>query len=342
MRLSSILSIVSCGATLLCAGAAEADPVADFYQGKDVTIIISSSPGGGYDTLARAIAKHIGSHLPGHPTFTIKNMPGAGGIVAANYLYNLALKDGTVIGGVQNNTPFEPLLGTKQARYEPTKFNWLGSPSVETGILVTWNNVAASSVDDLKTHQITVGSSGANSTPTFYAKLLNEVLGTRLKIIVGYPGQTEAFLAMERGEIDGYSSVFYSTLMATKPDWLRDHKIKALVQYGPQREKALGDVPFLADLVTDENDKLLIEAAIAPLALGRPYLMPPQVPPERLEAMRQAMSDTFADAQFLEDASELGLGIDAPRSGAQIQAVMDRTYAIPPTVIDRLRKLTQD
>jgi tripartite-type tricarboxylate transporter receptor subunit TctC len=341
MRVPSI-SLAPLCAALLFAQSAAADPVADFYKGKSVTIIISSSPGGGYDTLARTIAKHIASHMPGHPSFVIKNMPGAGGIVAANYLYNGAPHDGTVIGGVQNNTPFEPLFGTKEARYDPTQFAWLGSPSVETGILVTWNSTKASTVEDLKTQQITVGSSGAASTPTFYAKLLNEVLGTRLKIIIGYPGQTEAFLAMERGEIDGYASVFYSTLMATKPDWLRDHKIKAFVQYGPEREKALAGVPFLSDLVDSPDDKLLVEAALAPLALGRPYLMPPKVPDERLAAMRQAMSDTFADPHFLEDANELGLGIDAPRSGAEIQAVMERTYAIPPAVIARLQKLKLD
>jgi tripartite-type tricarboxylate transporter receptor subunit TctC len=342
MRVSSISSAPLLLAALLLTQGAAADPIADFYKGKSVTLIVSSSPGGGYDMLARTIAKHIGAHLPGHPSVVIKNMPGAGGIVAANYLYNSAPHDGTVLGGVQNNTPFEPLFGTKEARYEPTKFAWLGSPSVETGILVTWSSTKASSVDDLKAQQITVGSSGAASTPTFYAKLLNEVLGTRLKIIVGYPGQTEAFLAMERGEIDGYASVFYSTLMATKPDWLRDHKIRAFVQYGPQREKALAGVPFLSDLVDKPEDKLLVEAALAPLALGRPYLMPPKVPSERLEAMRQAMSDTFADVHFLEDANELGLGIDAPRSGAEIQSVMERTYAIPPAVIERLQKLKLD
>ena len=342
MRMRPISGASLLLAAILVTHGAAADPIADFYKGKSVTVIVSSSPGGGYDTLARTIAKHIGSHMRGHPTFVIKNMPGAGGIVAANYLYNGALHDGTVIGGVQNNTPFEPLLGTKEARYDPTKFAWLGSPSVETGILVTWSSTPADSLEELKTKQITVGSSGAASTPTFYAKLLNEVLGTRLKIIVGYPGQTEAFLAMERGEIDGYSSVFYSTLMATKPDWLRDHKIKAFVQYGPEREKALGGVPFLSDLVDKPEDKLLVEAALAPLALGRPYLMPPKVPAERVEAMRQAMSDTFADPQFLDDANELGLGIDAARSGAEIQSVMERTYAVPPAVVERLQKLKLD
>lgn len=342
MRMKSIASAPLLLAALLVTHGAAADAVADFYKSKSVTLIVSSSPGGGYDTLARTVAKHMAAHMPGHPSFVIKNMPGAGGIVAANYLYNSAAHDGTVIGGVQNNTPFEPLFGTKEARYDPTKFAWLGSPSVETGILVTWSSAPAETIEDLKTKQITVGSSGAASTPTFYAKLLNEVLGTRLKIIVGYPGQTEAFLAMERGEIDGYSSVFYSTLMATKPDWLRDRKIKAFVQYGPVREKALGGVPFLSDLVADPEDKLLIEAALAPLALGRPYLMPPHVPAERLDAMRQAMSDTFADPQFLEDANELGLGIDAPRSGAEIQAVMERAYAIPPAVIERLKTLKLD
>jgi tripartite-type tricarboxylate transporter receptor subunit TctC len=339
-----MLRSLTAAALTLCAGAVlatsvRAEDLADFYKGKTITIVCSSSPGGGYDTLARAVARHLGKHIPGNPTVVVKNLPGAGGIVATNNLFNNAEKDGTVIGLVQNNTPFEPLFGTKNARYEPTKFNWLGSPSVETGILVVWSTVPVNSMDDIKKHPITVGAAGINSTPAFYTRLLNEVFGTQIKPIAGYPGQTEAFLAMERGELDGYPSVFYTTLQATKPEWLPQKKIKAIIQYGPEKEKELADVPYAPDLVTSAEDKILLEAAFAPLALGRPFLMPPGVPADRVTAMRKAMSDTFVDPEYVAEAIKTGLGAATPRNGEQIQQVIDKTYSSPPAVLERLKKI---
>ena len=318
---------------------AHADDVADFYKGKTITLTVSSSAGGGYDTLARTVARFLGKHVPGNPIVVVRNVAGAGGIVATNFLYNNAEKDGSHLGLVQNNTPFEPLLGTREARYEPTKFNWLGTPSVETGIFVVWNAVPINSLDDAKTRETTVGAAGVNSTPAFYARLLNEVFGLKLKVIVGYPGQTEAFFAMERGEIDGYSSVFYSTLQATKADWLPQKKIKAIVYYGPEKRSELAGVPYAPDVATKDEDRVLLDAAFAPLALGRPLLLPPGVPADRLAAMRKAVADTFADREFLAEATRLGLQPERPRNGEELQAVIQRTYAAPPSVIDRLRKL---
>ena len=205
----------------LAGQAASADPVADFYHGKTISLVISSSAGGGYDTLGRTVAKHMPKHIPGNPVIAVRNMPGAGGIVATNYLFTAAPKDGTVIGGVQNNTPFEPLLGTKEADYDATKFAWLGTPSQETGILAVWHGTQTKTLADARAHEITVAASGANSTPSFYARLLNAVLGTKLKIVVGYPGQNESFFAMERGEVDGYPSIFLSSLTSTRPTWIR-------------------------------------------------------------------------------------------------------------------------
>ncbi len=316
-----------------------ADPLADFYRGKTVTLVVSSSTGGGYDTTARAIARHLGKHLPGAPTVIIQNMPGGGGIAGTNYLYNVARKDGTIIGAVQNNTPFEPLFGTAEAKYDALKFNWLGSPSVEVGLLVVWYKTPVNSITDVKTREITVGSSGANSTPSFYARLINATLGTKIKIIVGYPGLTEAFLAIERGEIDGFPSVFYNTLTATKPTWLREKKLKVLLQYGLTKEPALPDVPSLLDLVTNADDKALLQAALAEVTLGRPYLMPPGVPADRVAAMRKAFMDTLADPVFLGEAKKMALGVNAPRDSEQVLQVIGQAYNAPPKVIARLRGL---
>ena len=322
-----------------CAPQAKADPIADFYKGRTVTVVVSSSAAGGYDTLARAVARHMGRHMPGNPIFIVRNMPGAGGMTATNFLYNNADKDGSVIGLVQNNTPFEPLFGTKEARYDPVKFNWLGSPSSETAMVLIWHAVPVSSVAELKAREVAVGVSGANSTPAFFTRLLNATLGTKMKPVNGYPGQNDVLLAMERGELDGHPSAFFSSVRSTRPAWLRDKTAKAIVQYGPEKLAELPDVPFAPDIVVGNDDRLVMEAAFAPLALGRPFLAPPAIPVERLAALRQAFAATMADPEFLAEGEKLGLGLNAPRTGAQIQAVMEHAYRSPPRVIDRLRQL---
>ena len=337
--ISALLTVALGGMALAMPAPTRADAVSDFYKGRNVSLVVSTSTGGGYDTMARAIARFIPKHMPGNPNFIVRNMPGAGGMTAMNYLFNAAEKDGTVIGLVQNNTPMEPLFGTKEARYESVKFNWLGTPSYEVSMVLLWHTVPVNSVEDLKSRETHVGASGANSTPAFYARLLNATLGTKMKLINGYPGQNDAFLAMERGELDGYPSVFYSALTSTRPNWLRDKLAKPIVQFGPQRLKELPDVPFAPDLLNNEDDKLLMQAAFAPQALGRPLVMPPGVPAERLAAMRKALADTFADPEFLAEGERMGLGVNAPQTGAQLQDVIARAYATPSRVVERLHQL---
>src|SRR5262245_13421287 len=339
LRMASASLFALCGLVGTCVPQAKADAVADFYRARTVPIVVSSSAAGGYDTLARVIARHIGRHLPGNPAFIVRNMPGAGGITATNFLYNNAERDGSVIGLVQNNTPFEPLFGTKEARYDPVKFNWLGSPSSETAMVLIWHTVPVSSVADLTTHEVTVGVSGANSTPAFFTRLLNAMLGTRMKPINGYPGQNDVLLAMERRELDGHPSAFFSSVRSTRPTWLREKTARAILQYGPQKLAELDDVPFAPDLVAKDDDRLVMQAAFAPLALGRPFLVPPGVPSGRVVVLRRAFAATMADPDFLAEAQTMGLGVNAPRTGEQMQEVMDRVYRSPPRVIDRLRQL---
>jgi tripartite-type tricarboxylate transporter receptor subunit TctC len=316
-----------------------ADPVADFYKGQTVTLIVSSSPGGGYDALARVVAPHLGRHIPGNPTVVVKNMAGAGGILAVNYLYNIAAKDGTVIGEVQNNTPFEPLFGTQKAKYDPLKFNWLGTPSVETAMLTIWHKTPVNTWQDVLTKQVTVGSSGLNSTPSFYGRLLIETLKLKLKIVVGYRSQTQVLLAMERGEVDGYPSVFYSALTSVRPTWLPQKLVKILVQIGLEKETALGDTPFLLDLVKPE-DKVLVRAGAGPLAAGRPFLAPPGIPADRVAALQKAMADTFRDPAFLADAKKRHLDVRKPRNGQELHALLEHIYTgTPAPAVARLRKI---
>jgi len=326
---------------VLFAAPAKADPIADFYTGRTVTLIVSTSAAGGYDTLARTIARHIGAYIPGHPTVVVLHMPGAVGLTATSYPFTAADRDGSVIGLIQNNPPFEPLFGTAEARFDPRQFNWLGTPSVETAMVLVYKTVPVFSVDDLRARETAMGASGANSTPAFFARLFNATLGTRMKIIAGYPGQNEALTAMERGELDGYPSVFFSALSSTRPGWLKDGTARAIVQYGPAKLPQLGGVPFVPDLIGDAADKLLLQAAFAPLSIGRPLLAPPGVDAARIAALRQALAVMFADPDFRTEADKIGLSLNDPRGGEELLAVIERAYATPAEIVTRLRDLNR-
>jgi tripartite-type tricarboxylate transporter receptor subunit TctC len=317
---------------------AVAQNVDTFFKGKSITLIVGSAPGGGYDTMGRAVARYLPAHLPGNPTVVVQNMPGAGGILAGNYLYQIAAKDGTVIGMINNTVPFEPMLGDKQATFDPNAFTWLGTPSVEVGLVILWNTVPVNSVADLRQHEVSVGSTGGES---FFARILNETLGTKMRVITGYPGQNDAFLAMERGELDGYPSTFYSSLKSTRPDWLRDHKIKIILQYGPDKARDLPHIPFAADYVTSPDNLALMQVAFAALGLGRPFLAPPGIPGDRVTALRTALSETFADPRFIEDAKKLNLEVGDPRTGQQLQKLVTDAYDAPAAVTERLRRLAE-
>lgn len=330
------LSLLGPVAAAMPAGAQD---VGEFYRGKTVSLIIGGSPGGGFDTLARAIGRHIGRHIPGQPGIVAKNMPGAGGTAALDHLANAADKDGSVIALINNTPPFVPLFSGRPARFEATRFGWLGTPSVESPLILIWHAVPVHSVADLRAREITVGASGADSAQAFYSRLINATLRTRMKIISGYRGQNDIFVAMERREVDGYPSVFYSSLTSTRPTWLADKLARVVLQYGPEPLAELPGVTFALDQIADANDKLLFATATAPNALGRPLLMPPDVPAERLAAMRKALMATFADPAFRTEADKLGLLVNAPRTGEQLQRVVEQAYAAPANVVARVRQL---
>ena len=341
--LQGALLASTAGLAMACAVASPAAAQgSDFYSGKQINWILSAGAGGGYSTYAQAFAPYLTKYLPGNPTVVVRNMPGAGGIVATSFINKIAPRDGLTIAGVQNNTPFEPLFGTKEADYDPTKMTWLGTPSVETGLLIVWHSSPIMTLADAQKMEMTAGASGANSTPSFYARLLNELLGTKIKVIAGFPGQNEAYLAMERGELDSYGVTFWSSLTSTKPNWLPEKKIRILVQYGPEKETDLPDVPFGPDLIKKEEDRLLMEAAFAQLAAGRPFVAPPGLPPERTAALRKAMLDAFKDPDFLADAAKQQLQVDKPRSGEQLQEQIKRVYEMPASVSERLRRIAQN
>jgi tripartite-type tricarboxylate transporter receptor subunit TctC len=320
--------------------AAFAQNVADFYKGRTISLIVGGSEGGGYDTMARAVGRHIGRHIPGNPAIVARNMPGASGMAATNHLYNVAEKDGTVIGLLQNNNPLAALFGNKAARFDATKFNWLGTPSIEVAVVVLWHAVPVNSVDDLRTRETSMGASGVQSGQAFVGRLLNATLGTKMRVVPGYKGMGDIFLAMERGEVDGYPGVFYSALAATRPTWLPEKKAKIVVQFGSQPLKELPGIPFATDLAKDPDDKLLMEAAAARQALGRPLVAPPGVPADRVAALRKALVDTFADPAFVADARKNRMEITAPQSGQEVQNLIVRVSGTPAHVVARLQQLS--
>jgi tripartite-type tricarboxylate transporter receptor subunit TctC len=325
-------------ALLLCTSV-HAEDASNFYRGKTVTLIVSNEPGGGYDLLSRIVAPILAKHIPGNPAVVVQNMPGAAGIVAANHLFNFAAKDGAVIGSIANTVPFEPLLGTVQARFDPLAFNWLGSPTAEVGLLGVWHTVPVNSIEDAKTREITIASDGLHSTPSFYARLINATLGTKLKLVSGYRGQGDFNLALQNGEVDGESSLFYSSLKATEPDWLSGKKIKLLLQYGFEKQPTLGDVPFAPDLARNHDDRELMQAAFAALGVGRPFVMPPGVPMERVRMIQDALMASFKDPEFLAESKNLELNAAAAKTGDQLRAIVARAYAVSPELKARLRAL---
>jgi tripartite-type tricarboxylate transporter receptor subunit TctC len=311
---------------------------AEFYKSHPIQIIVPSSAGGGYDAIARTVQRHLGNHIPGNPTIIINNMPGAGGIREGNYIYSIAEKDGSIIGLMQNSIPFEPLVGNTQATFDPRKFGWLGSPNYETGVLMVWHKAAATTIDEIRKTEITVGVEAIASNPAFSTRLLIQTLGLKLKLIPGYPGSAPVLLAMEKGEVDAFPN-FYNSAMQQRPDWIRDKKTILVAQWGPHKEKNMPDVPYIPDIVKDPDKLALARAGAASLALGRPFHAPPGIPADRLAVLREGMMATFKDPAFVEETTKMGFGELAPQSGEDLQRVINDLYASPPEVIEQLRKI---
>jgi tripartite-type tricarboxylate transporter receptor subunit TctC len=325
-------------ACLTVAPGARAQNPADAYRGKPLNFISASAVGGGNDLYARLIAQHLPDHIPTGQAVVVQNMPGASGVRGAQYLYNVAPRDGLTIGMVQNNLPFIPLFGGRKEQFDPLAFNWLGSPSQETAFLLLWHTVPVETIADAKRGELILGTTGPASTPAFYGRVLAAVFGLKIKAVHGYKGQADAFLAMERGENEGFASTFWSSLKAQYPQWIADKKVKILVQYGvPSAE--LKDVPFAPDIIGDPNDRLLMEIASAPLGLGRPSLAPPDVPADRVAYLRYAFDAMFRDPRFLGDCEKRNLECDSPVSGAEIATKLAKAYAAPQQVLARLQAI---
>jgi tripartite-type tricarboxylate transporter receptor subunit TctC len=311
---------------------------ADFYRGKTVTIVVGYSAGGGYDIYARAIGKRLGDHIPGKPTVITQNMPGAGSLTAANYLYNAAPKDGTVIATFARGMPMLPLLDPAKARFDPSKFIWLGSAADEVSVCGFMAQSKIKSVEDMKTIPFTVSGEGGGSDPDTYAAVVRELFGVKLKLVTGYPGANEMTLAMERGEVDGRCGWSYSAIKATRPQWLKDGTFKILLNMGMERSPALPDVPSVMELATNDRQRAIMKLVFSRQVFARPFAMTPAVPADRAAAMEKAFLDTLADPAFLEEASKLGLEI-SPVGGDVVEKLVADLNATPKDVIEETRKI---
>jgi tripartite-type tricarboxylate transporter receptor subunit TctC len=314
----------------------------DFYKGKTVRMIISGGVASGYDVYARTVAHHWQRHIPGNPTIVPQNMTGAGGLVPANHLYNVAVKDGTVVAAVQNTVPFEPLFGNKSAMFDAAKFGWIGTPTTEAAVYITYYTSQVKTVGDAQKYPMTVGSVGANSTHAFYARIFNQILGMKAKLVNGYPGSTEIALAMERGEIDGTSAPFWTSLKTQRPDWYPKKLANFLLQYGARSHPELPDVPFALDLVKKEQDRTLLIAASAPLALGRPFAVPPDVPADRLDILRKSFLETMRDPEFIKDCESQHIECGDVHTGPELAATIKQIYDMPADMRDRLVAMYAD
>jgi tripartite-type tricarboxylate transporter receptor subunit TctC len=334
------------GAALIATwpSAATAQSAEEFFRAKrDLNLITSSAVGGGYDSYSRLLAHHMAKYLPGNPTIVVQNMLGGGGIRATNYLYNVAPRDGTVFGLIDRGMPTAPLLyaDKSQARFDAVKFSWIGSIMRETGMGVLSARSAVASIDDAKIHPIFFGATGPETDPAMYTRLVNDLLGTKIKVINGYKGQPEEFQAVEKGELDG---LFMSGWSGPGRAYVRDQigkgQMRLLVQMAPARDPQHMETPTIMDLVSAPQDRQIVELVMDRVSLGRPVVAPPGLAPDRLALLRAAFRQAIEDPELRADAERQRLAID-PTFGAQAQAVIERLYGSPADVVERMRKIVQ-
>jgi len=323
--------------TLFCAIApADADDVASFYRGKEIRFIVGSAPGGTYDLIARAVARHMGAHIPGSPSIIVQNQPTAGGMVMTNQLYALGPKDGTAVGVPLNGIPAAPLLKPNFAHYDAGKLIWLGSTTREPYVAYVWHTAPVQSLADLLTKQLVVGATTPGSTMVDFPQLTNAVLGTKFKIVPGYGSTPLMNEAMERGETQGVAALGWEAVKAQLSHFLADKEVKVIAQFGLQRSATLPEVPLMIDLAKSPADRQALAMLFSRTEIGRPLFLPPEVPADRVEALRRAFDATMKDEGFLADAKKIGLDID-PLTGEEVQKLVANLADTPPDTVARVR-----
>src|SRR5205809_2989894 len=303
LALGATAVIIALGPNSVCS----AQNPTDFYRGKNLDLYIGYSAGGGYDVYARALARHMGRFVPGNLTIVPKNMPGAGSLVLANWLYNVAPKDGSAFGTIGRGTAFDPLLGSTKAQFDATKFNWIGSMNDEVSVCVSWHTTGIATLEQVMQKELTVGGTGPAADTDQFPKVLNATIHTKFKIIAGYPGGNDIDLAMERGEVMGRCGWSWSSVVATHKPWVDDKKINILVQLSLAKHADLSHVPLVMDFAKSDEERRIFRLVFARQPMGRPFLAPPGIPAERTAALRNAFMDAMKDPGFLAEAERMKL-----------------------------------
>jgi tripartite-type tricarboxylate transporter receptor subunit TctC len=319
-----------------------AQSVADFYRGKTIDFSIGAAPAGGYDVVGRLLANHMPRHIPGNPAIIVRNVPGATGLIMMNSLYNVAKRDGTAMGMPTSNVPMEPRLKLispdgSNIKFDLDRMAWIGTPLQEPQVTWLWHTAPAKSVDDLKTNTILMGATTPSADNSILPHLANALIGTRMKVVTGYQGQNEINIAAERGEVQG-NNTGYSNLTVNKADWLRDNKVRILLQYGTERLDALKDVPTVSELASNEADRSMLRFYALKFNMARPVVLPPDVPFDRIAALAAAFEATMMDPAYLEEARKIRLDTNWLGSRALAQQVL-LVLQTPQPVVDRLREL---
>jgi len=331
----TVLAISASAASTFAPTPAACDDVSDFYTGRTVQLVIGYAPGGGYDDHARMLGRHIGRHIPGNPTVVVQNMPGAGSIRAANYLYNVAAKDGTVFGGFARGLFIDPLLGRVEGtRFTPAKFSWLGSVSNDVGVCAFRSDAGIESWADMKTKRYKIGATGAGADSDVFSNLLRKMFNLPMQLVLGYPSVAETVLAIQRKEVDGRCGWSWSTLSTRNRDLWLSKQIRVVLQLADQRIAELADVPTVLDVAGGSEEQAVLKLIVARQMMARPFVAPPGVPPERLAALRSAFDATMRDPEFLADANRQGLDV-RPVTGAAADALIAEVYATAPDVVRR-------
>lgn len=336
LRSSLVCSVL---ASLFVVSPAWAQSEDQFFAGKNLQMIIGVSPGGGYDTWGRIVARHIVKKIPGQPTAVPQNMPGAGSITAGNYIYTAAPKDGTVLGILNRDAPLAPMTGSAAARFDATKFSWIGTPTVETNVCVLSRNSKIRSVEELKTKELILGAVGPGSGSYNYPKAVAALLGFKIKLISGFPGSTDVFLAVERGEVDGMCESLDS-VETRKPGAIANKQLHVLFQGGIEPSAELPGVPFIRDFARTDEERQALRLLYAGQGLGRPFIGPPDLPVVRLKTLRFAFDETMKDPDFLAEAKKLRLDVD-PRTGAQLETLVKELYSAPKELVQKLGELVR-
>jgi tripartite-type tricarboxylate transporter receptor subunit TctC len=330
------LYVVAVGALLAASSASHAQE--PYYKGKTIRFIISVGVAGGFAEYARTLIQHMGRHIAGHPNMIMQSMPGAGGIVATNHLYSIAPPDGTVIGMINATAPLAPLWGTKGARFDALKFNWIGALDRSDGTCAFWHTARAKTWNDILTHENTVGSIGVGSPMEVYAVMLNKLFKARIKVVGGYRAGSDIDLAMQRQEIDGRCGTHLKSIPALHPDWIRDKKLLVPIIVSDKRNKNYPDTPALMEFVKDDATRQTIELLTVTQKLDRPILAPPGTPPERVRELRQGLAATVRDPAFIADLKKKRLTLD-PTGGEEAVKIYTAAYASPPAVVEAVKAM---